>query len=126
MFSSIADQQVVFVTQMEIAKEQNLPVFLYYRDRKQPNGETSKNCHEDFVAILENYPTVKKVVHGFTDDRLFVLKKLLSIPHTYIGIPSWIADARANKDLYANVKHIPLDKLMIETDAPFLVQILCS
>ena len=39
----------------------------------------------------------------------------------YIGLTGWICDERRNKDLRESIKNIPIDKLMIETDAPYLI-----
>ena len=40
---------------------------------------------------------------------------------SYIGLTGWICDERRNQELRASIKNIPLEKLMIETDAPYLI-----
>ena len=106
MFSSKEDQKQVFRAHMEIASQYNLPVFLHCRDKVE-NGQRFIECHQDFLAILKEFPTVKKVVHCFTDDRLNVLQDLLRQPFTYIGITGWITDSRrGNKKLLFLVTNI--------------------
>ena len=39
----------------------------------------------------------------------------------YVGLTGWICDERRNKELRKSIKNIPLDKLMIETDSPYLI-----
>ena len=39
----------------------------------------------------------------------------------YIGITGWICDPRRNQDLLQSIKYIPMDRLLIETDAPYLM-----
>ena len=61
----------------------------------------------------------KSVVHCFTGSEEEV-KEYVEMGF-HIGITGWICDDGRGKDLQQAVRHIPLDKLMIETDAPFLL-----
>ena len=105
------DAQVdAFKRQLEIAKESGLPVFLHQRD-----------AHDDFVEILEPaLPDLSRAVaHCFTGEgeslREYVGMGL------YIGITGWICDERRGKHLLDIVSVIPDDKILIETDAPYLL-----
>ena len=95
---------------MEIAKESGLPVFLHQRD-----------AHDDFVKTLEPVlPDLSRAVaHCFTGEgeslREFIAMGL------YIGITGWICDERRGLHLHDIVSVIPDDRLMIETDAPYLL-----
>ncbi|CAF4971165.1 unnamed protein product, partial [Rotaria socialis] len=60
------------------------------------------------------------VIHCFTNGTLDVLQKYLAL-NLYIGITGWVCDDRRGKDLAKLIPHIPLDRLLIETDAPFLL-----
>ena len=109
-FSPRADQLAAFERQLEIAKESGMPVFLHQRD-----------AHDDFVELLEPaLPDLSRAVaHCFTGEgeslREYVALGL------YIGITGWICDERRGKHLHDIVDIIPDDRLLIETDAPYLM-----
>ena len=109
-FSPHKEQRAAFASQLELAVESGLPVFLHQRD-----------AHEDFVDVLE--PAIGEissgVAHCFTGDR-DALHAYLSMG-LYIGITGWICDERRGETLKEIVSDIPLDRLMIETDAPYLL-----
>jgi len=109
-FSPREAQLAAFRRQLDIAKESGLPVFLHQRD-----------AHDDFVEILEPaLPDLSRAVaHCFTGEgeslREYVAMGL------YIGITGWICDERRGKHLYDIVSVIPDDRILIETDAPYLL-----
>lgn len=102
-------QRKAFERQLELAVDCGKPVFLHQRD-----------AHEDFIAILREYrPQLSRaVVHCFTDTRQAMLDCLDLDCH--IGITGWICDERRGHHLKEFVREIPSDRLMIETDAPYL------
>ncbi len=108
-FSPRADQERCFVAQLELAAKLQLPVFLHERA-----------AHDRFAAILtEHRPHLPAaVVHCFTSTRAELARYLALDVH--IGITGWICDERRGRDLQASVVDVPSDRLMIETDAPFL------
>jgi TatD DNase family protein len=106
MFSSKSFQIEAFKAQLDIAQSNNKPVFLHER-----------NASEDFQAILKNYK-VKGVVHCFTGSRE-TIKKYLDLG-MYIGITGFINDDRRNKQTVDALAICPPNRLMIETDAPFM------
>jgi TatD DNase family protein len=109
-FSPREAQLSAFKRQLEIAKESGLPVFLHQRD-----------AHDDFVEILEPaLPDLSRAVaHCFTGEgeslREYIAMGL------YVGVTGWICDERRGKHLHDIVSIIPDDKLLIETDAPYLL-----
>jgi TatD DNase family protein len=109
-FSPRADQQRAFVEQLELAAQARLPVFLHQRD-----------AHRDFIAILrEQLPRLPAAVaHCFTGARA-ELDEYLSLG-LYIGITGWINDERRGRELKELVTHIPAERLMLETDGPYLL-----
>lgn len=110
MHSSKEAQEACFIAQLELAKETGKPLFLHERA-----------AHERFVAIMDTYPELiqRSVVHCFTGNT----EELMDYLHRgfSIGITGWICDKSRGKDLQEAVKHIPLDRIMIETDGPYLV-----
>ena len=103
-------QRRAFAWQLEIAAQTGKPVFLHQRD-----------AHDDFVAILREHRAAISggVAHCFTAgeaERDAYLELGLAI-----GITGWICDERRGLHLREVVKKIPADRLMLETDAPYLL-----
>ena len=108
-YSTREEQLFCFEEQLKIAKSTGLPVFLHER-----------KAHDDFVGILKKhiFEIEKSVVHCFTGTK-DELKTYLEMG-CYIGITGWISDLDRGKHLHDLIKYIPEDRLMIETDAPYL------
>jgi TatD DNase family protein len=99
-----------FEAQLELAAELAMPVFLHERA-----------AHADFAAILEKYRAriPRAVVHCFTGSGEELARYLDLDLH--VGITGWICDERRGTHLRELVGRIPKDRLMIETDAPFIL-----
>ncbi|KAJ3149199.1 hypothetical protein HDU89_003915 [Geranomyces variabilis] len=110
-FSTHADQIRVFEAQLGIAERTGLPLFLHNRD-----------AHDDFLAALQRFPRARRgVVHCYTDTDPAHLDAYLALGF-HIGITGWVADERRGIELAEKiVPRIPLDRLLIETDAPYLM-----
>lgn len=109
-FSEPADQEYAFRAQLELACELGYPVFLHQRD-----------AHEHFMEILRPYlPDLPRaVVHCFTGTEQELEAYLKE--DLYVGITGWICDERRGLHLREIVDRIPADRLMLETDAPYLL-----
>jgi len=109
-FSPHEDQERVFRQQLELAAELGKPVFLHQRD-----------AHDAFMAILREYRArlTAGVAHCFTGDER-ELRDYLQLDLA-IGITGWICDERRGHHLRDLVRLVPADRLMIETDAPYLL-----
>ncbi|WP_145523090.1 3'-5' ssDNA/RNA exonuclease TatD [Yersinia rohdei] len=109
-FSTPAEQEIAFTAQLALAAELSLPVFLHCRD-----------AHERFIALL--LPWLDKipaaVVHCFTGtaDELDACLAL----GVSIGITGWVCDERRGLELRALLPRIPVQQLLLETDAPYLL-----
>lgn len=108
-FSPRDVQERWFADQLALAVDVGLPVFLHARD-----------AHERFIAILADYlPDLPgAVIHCFTGSG-DALDDCLD-RGLHVGITGWICDERRGLGLQEIVGRIPPDRLMIETDAPFL------
>ena len=109
-FSPQPIQIAAFEKQLEVCAEYQLPVFLHQRD-----------AHPDFIKVLDRWlPQLPRaVVHCFTgtgDELQDYLDRDL-----YVGITGWICDERRGHHLRELVGRIPLHRLMLETDAPYLL-----
>ena len=109
-FSPQDAQRKCFEDQLKLAARIGKPVFLHERD-----------AFDDFFAILKNYRAdlPGAVVHCFTGG-LRELTAYLSID-CYIGITGWICDERRGRHLIPLLSAIPADRLLLETDAPYLL-----
>jgi TatD DNase family protein len=109
-FSPRDQQEKAFAAQLELAVRLNKPVFLHERD-----------AHQRFFAILKEYrdQLPNAVVHCFTGTKKEAFAYLDLDCH--LGITGWLCDERRADDLREAVPHVPLDRLMLETDAPYLV-----
>ena len=107
-YSPHPDQERWFVAQLQLGIELRKPLFLHSRD-----------AHPRFADILRNHRIGKAVAHCFTGERQ-ELRAYLELG-LYIGITGWICDERRGGHLVELVREIPRDRLLIETDAPYLV-----
>lgn len=109
-FSTPEAQRYCFEEQLKLAVEKQRPVFLHQRD-----------AHEDFVSILAQYneKIPAAVAHCFTGNKN-ELDSYLEMG-LFIGITGWVCDERRGKELKSMLSDIPLERLMIETDAPYLM-----
>lgn len=109
-YSPRETQLEVFERQLRIAADLGMPLFLHQRD-----------AHQDFVTLLRRYRdrVPGAVVHCFTDTRE-ALHDYLALD-CHIGITGWICDERRGTHLRELVREVPANRLMIETDAPYLL-----
>jgi len=109
-FSPRPAQEAAFEAQLEQACAAGRPVFLHERA-----------AHERFLAILGRFRPrlAAAVVHCFTGGPR-ELDAYLALD-LHIGITGWICDERRGAALRSGVGRIPADRLMIETDAPYLM-----
>lgn len=109
-FSPRPEQRRAFESQLELAIALQKPVFLHER-----------SAHADFLRILSNARKglTGGVVHCFTGGAA-ELEAYLELG-LCIGITGYVCDERRATHLQALIKRIPSDRLMVETDAPFLL-----
>ena len=106
--STPKEQRTCFIAHLQLAQRLNKPLFLHQRD-----------AFEEFISIMDSYaPDVPTLVHCFTDG-LSELTALLERGY-FVGITGWIADNRRNEALLEAIPYLPLDRMLIETDAPWL------
>ncbi|MGH8402488.1 MAG: TatD family hydrolase, partial [Gammaproteobacteria bacterium] len=103
-------QRQVFEAQLQLAVQTGKPVFLHQRD-----------AHADFMNIVKRYRDrlTAGVLHCFTGSES-ELRDYLALDF-YIGVTGWICDERRGSHLRELVKLIPANRLMLETDSPYLL-----
>lgn len=109
MFSTKENQIRCLEKHIVLAEKLNKPLFLHER-----------SAADDFIKRFKKHPDIckKSVVHCFTGEKE-TLDKYLSMGFS-IGITGWICDDRRAKELRDAVHIIPLDRILVETDAPYL------
>ncbi len=103
-----AVQKKVFRRQIEIAKNFHLPISIHNRD-----------AFEDTYQILkqENIGEIGGVLHSFNGDPEWLKKFLdLGLDVSYSGVASF----KKTHDVHDSVRQTPLDRMLVETDAPYL------
>ncbi len=109
-FSPREAQIFSFEQHIQLAVDNEMPMFLHQRE-----------SHVDFQPILKEHRGRLNhvVVHCFTDNEK-ALFDYLDLD-CFIGITGWICDERRGRHLLDLVKNIPLNRLLIETDSPYLI-----
>lgn len=109
-FSPRPVQEAVFERQLQLAAETGLPLFLHERDAHQRFYEMLLSCRDELSDL---------VVHCFTGSKEALFRYLDLDCH--IGITGWICDERRGAHLVPLVPSIPANRLLLETDAPYLL-----
>jgi TatD DNase family protein len=108
-FSTPKQQLKVFNEQISLAAELNMPLFLHQRDAFSPWFDALK-------PFIDQIPAM--VTHCFTGNKAELEQCIAA--NMYIGITGWLCDERRGQELQEIIKLIPLNRLLIETDAPYL------
>ena len=106
-YSPHPSQEQWFVAQLELGLELGMPLFLHSRD-----------AHPRFAEILRHHRVKDAVAHCFTGEKE-ELHAYLELG-LYIGITGWICEERRGTHLLQLVRDIPADRLLLETDSPYL------
>ncbi|MDQ3065124.1 MAG: TatD family hydrolase [bacterium] len=104
--SSKSDQQKLLRFQLDIASEHNLPLIFHVRE-----------AFDDFWSIFDKYKNIRGVVHSFSSN-IKHMEQILA-RDLYIGLNGIMTFTKKAEQLDA-AKAVPLDKLLLETDAPYL------
>ena len=107
-FRNISDPEIqknVFRTQMEIAQELNKPIIFHNRD-----------ADADMISILSEFPNVNGVAHCFSSD-LETARKFIELGY-FISFSGNLTFK--NSHLPEIARQLPLDRLLVETDSPYL------
>lgn len=109
-FSPRPAQRKAFERQLQIGVDTGKPLFLHQRD-----------AHADFMAVMKGFggKLGPAVVHCFTGTREELFDYLDQ--DWYVGITGWLCDERRGQHLREIVKNIPAHRLLVETDAPYLL-----
>ena len=107
-YSTVSEQELAFSEQIDLATQLDLPLFVHDRES---GGRV--------LTLLQSQNADKVVIHCFTGTEQ-ELRAYLEAGY-YIGITGWITDKRRGATLRDLAELIPDDRLLLETDAPFLL-----
>ena len=108
-------QEAFFVAQLDIARELGLPAIIHLRSSKNPGG--NEKVFVDALRILEREDFSNGVAHCFSGNMIEAEKLLdLDLMISFTGIITY----QNNEDLRKVVEMVPLDRMMLETDSPYL------
>lgn len=109
-FSPREQQRLVFRRQVELAVQLDMPLFVHDRDSEGETRRILTDYRDDLTAcVIHCFTGNATDLEGYLDDGY------------HIGITGWICDERRGRQLMELVRQIPGEKLMIETDAPYLL-----
>lgn len=94
------EQIRLFEQMLALAEKKDLPLSFHVREG-----------FADFFGVVANFPKVRGVVHSFTDNKK-ILKRILNETEFYIGVNGMAT--------YTTLPMAPLERILLETDAPFL------
>ena len=115
-FSPREKQQSMLRAQLDLAVEYDLPVSFHVRDAELKNRVLSGQVFMDFWPLFDSYNgSIRGVLHSFTDTETNM--KVALEKGLFIGVNGIATFARDKQALY---RAIPLSKILLETDAPFL------
>ena len=112
----VAKQKEVFVKHIQLAKENNLALVVHGRNDKN----NSLNCYQDILNILKEQQVTKAVIHCFGGS-LRDAQDFISAGF-YLGFTGIITFDKTGA-IDAIIKIMPRDKILIETDAPYLTPV---
>ncbi|WP_404416991.1 TatD family hydrolase [Vreelandella aquamarina] len=109
-FSTPQQQEHAFEAQLTLAASSGLPLFLHERDAGPRMRDMLQHWRGDISdGVVHCFTADKDTLYGYLDLDL------------HIGLTGWICDERRGQHLQPLIKDIPLDRLMVETDCPYLL-----
>ncbi len=107
--SKSEDQKTILRFQLDLAKKHNLPLIFHVRE-----------AFDEFWPIFDEYEGLRGVIHSFTASEK-VLREIID-RGLYVGLNGIMTFAKNDEQLDM-ARSVPLDKILLETDAPFLTPV---
>lgn len=109
-FSTPSEQERAFEAQLGLAVESGLPLFIHERDAGRRMREILHTWRDDISnAVIHCFTGERETLHNYLDLDL------------HIGLTGWLCDERRGHHLRELLGDIPLERLMVETDCPYLL-----
>ncbi len=120
-----AFQKEGFIFQLELAKKLKKPVVIHCRGERAEIGESYREkgeAYEDVWEMIQKYPELNFVFHSF-GGRLDFAKKIMGRENIWFSFNGNITYAKPTAEILEVIKVIPLEKIMLETDCPYLAPV---
>lgn len=118
-------QKEGFIFQLDLAKKYKKPVVIHCRGERAEVGlkyREENGAYKDIFTIIEKYPDLNFIFHGF-GGRLDFAKEIISKDNIFFSMNGNISYAKPNAEILEVIKIIPLEKMMLETDCPYLAPV---
>lgn len=115
-------QKQGFIFQLELAKKAGKPVVIHCRGERAEIGENYREkseAYEDVLKIIEKYPELNFVFHGF-GGRADFAEKVMERKNIWFSFNGNLTYAKSGAEILEVVRKVPLEKIMLETDCPYL------
>lgn len=123
---ALQKQKEVFLAQYKLAQELDLPIIIHVRDPKpDPADQFGASAHQEMIKLLREIGgPINGVVHCYTSTWEYAQQYLaLGLHIGFTGVitfPPKKTDPKAQEDIFEVIRNCPWDKILIETDAPYL------
>ena len=121
------NQKKYFLAQLEIAQENNLPVVLHCRGSRENPEDAYDDCHEILMgfmdSLLDNRQDDFRAVFHCYGGSLEFTRKILALKGINFSFTGNITYAKSSAEMLEVVRVIPLEKIMLETDCPYLTPV---
>jgi TatD DNase family protein len=118
-------QKVGFVYQLEMAKRNKKPVIIHCRGEKDQDAIVYREvpeAYEDTLEIIQKFPDLRFVFHSYGGSLVFT-KKLLEKNNILFSFTGNLTYNKVGSEIFEVVREIPLERIMLETDCPYLAPV---
>ncbi|MDR3559443.1 MAG: TatD family hydrolase, partial [Candidatus Pacebacteria bacterium] len=115
-------QKESFEYQLELARRLDLPVAIHCRGARPADPAAHREepeAYEDVLEIIKKYPELNFVFHGYGGNLEFTRKALLE-KNVIFSLAGNITYNKPESEMFEVVKNIPLRKIMLDSDCPYL------
>lgn len=116
-------QKTGFIFQLDLARELSLPVIIHCRpvcnDSQAERSDSGGDAYDDCYEIIKKYSDLKLIFHCYGGNVEFT-EKLLRHKNIYFSFTGNITYAKNGAEIFEAIKMIPINRIMLETDCPYL------
>ena len=118
-------QKEGFIFQLELARKLKKPVVVHCRGERAEIGKKYREkgeAYEEVLGIIEKYPELNFVFHSF-GGRLDFINKIIDRKNIIFSFNGNITYAKPSAEILDVIRTIPIEKIMLETDCPYLAPV---
>lgn len=118
-------QKEGFIFQLNLAKKNNLPVVIHCRGERAEAGMRFREkgiVYEEVLEIIKEFNELKFVFHSF-GGRLNFAEKIIKEANVFFSFNGNISYNKSNSEMFDILRVVPIEKIMLETDCPYLAPV---